>query len=399
MASFSYVASDINGRTVRGRDTADNYQQLIEKLKEKNLFCTSYTEIVEKEEKAKYKFKTKDLAFLCRQLSSMLTSGISIVRALNILYTQQEDKKQKAVLLEIYEDVQRGRSFSESVASKKGVFPVFFVSMVAAGEASGNLDMIMQRVSDHYAKENKINNKIKSSMTYPIVLLVLMLIIVIAMFTFIMPMFMDMFSSPDDMPALTKAMMDFSGFLKEKWYICIAIVIALVFVIRILLKTPNTRLKYDELLCNMPKIGKLMKTIYTSRFARTMSNLFSSGMQMVECIEKSVGTLGNSYIEKVFRDQVIEDVKQGESLSNAITKTNIFEGIFTSIIYVGEESGTLDDILAKTADYYDEEADTAISKLVGLMEPLLIIILGVCVGLIVASVLPALYGSFGAVAN
>ena len=120
---------------------------------------------------------------------------------------------------------------------------------------------------------------------------------------------------------------------------------------------------------------------------------------MVECIEKSVGTLGNSYIEKVFRDQVIEDVKQGDSLSNAITKTNIFEGIFTSIIYVGEESGTLDDILAKTADYYDEEADTAISKLVGLMEPLLIIILGVCVGLIVASVLPALYGSFGAVAN
>lgn len=399
MASFSYVASDINGRTVRGRDTADNYQQLIEKLKEKNLFCTSYTEIVEKEEKAKYKFKTKDLAFLCRQLSSMLTSGISIVRALNILYTQQEDKKQKAVLLEIYEDVQRGRSFSESVASKKGVFPVFFVSMVAAGEASGNLDMIMQRVSDHYAKENKINNKIKSSMTYPIVLLVMMLIIVIAMFTFIMPMFMDMFSSSDDMPALTKAMMDFSDFLKEKWYICIAIVIALVFAIRILLKTPSTRLKYDELLCNMPKVGKLMKTIYTSRFARTMSNLFSSGMQMVECIEKSVGTLGNSYIEKVFRDQVIEDVKQGESLSNAITKTNIFEGIFTSIIYVGEESGTLDDILAKTADYYDEEADTAISKLVGLMEPLLIIILGVCVGLIVASVLPALYGSFGAVAN
>lgn len=399
MASFSYVASDINGRTVRGRDTADNYQQLIEKLKEKNLFCTSYTEIVEKEEKAKYKFKTKDLAFLCRQLSSMLTSGISIVRALNILYTQQEDKKQKAVLLEIYEDVQRGRSFSESVASKKGVFPVFFVSMVTAGEASGNLDMIMQRVSDHYAKENKINNKIKSSMTYPIVLLVMMLIIVIAMFTFIMPMFMDMFSSPDDMPALTKAMMDFSDFLKEKWYICIAIVIALVFAIRILLKTPSTRLKYDELLCNMPKVGKLMKTIYTSRFARTMSNLFSSGMQMVECIEKSVGTLGNSYIEKVFRDQVIEDVKQGESLSNAITKTNIFEGIFTSIIYVGEESGTLDDILAKTADYYDEEADTAISKLVGLMEPLLIIILGVCVGLIVASVLPALYGSFGAVAN
>lgn len=399
MASFTYVASDINGRTIRGKETADDYQQLIEKLKEKNLFCTSYTELVEKEEKARYKFKTKDLAFLCRQLSSMLTSGISIVRALNILYTQQEDKKMKAVLLEIYEDVQRGRSFSESVASKKGVFPMFFVSMVAAGEASGNLDMIMQRVSDHYAKENKINNKIKSSMTYPIVLLVMMLIIMLALFTFILPMFMDMFSSPDEIPALTKAMMDFSDFLKEKWYICIAIVIALVFAVRILLKTPSTRLKYDELLCKMPKVGKLMKTIYTSRFARTMSNLFSSGMQMVECIEKSVSTLGNSYIEKVFREQVIEDVKQGESLSNAVTKTNIFEGIFTSIIYVGEESGTLDDILAKTADYYDEEADTAISKLVGLMEPMLIIVLGIGVGLVVASVLPALYGSFGAVAN
>lgn len=394
MSQFSYVASDANGRTVRGKEIADDYLDLIEKLRAKHIYCTSYREIEQKNKgDVKYKFKTADLAFMCRQLSSMLTAGISVVKALHILVTQCEVPKQKAVLTDIYEDVQKGRSFSEAISAKQGAFPNLFVSMVAAGEISGNLDVIMNRVSEHYAKENKLNNKIRGAMIYPCVLLVLMVTVVLALFAFIMPMFIEMFESPESMPFLTQILMHISNFITGQWYILIGVFIAIFIALRIILRTPSTRLKWDEMLCKMPKVGKLMCVIYTARFARTMSNLFASGMQMVDCIEKSVATLGNSYISKRF-EEVVEDVKQGESLSVAITKTEIFEGIFTSIIFVGEESGTLDDILAKTADYYDEEADSAVSKLTALLEPCMIIFLGAAVGLILAGVFPALYGSF-----
>ena len=394
MSQFSYVASDANGRTVRGKEIADDYLDLIEKLRAKHIYCTSYREIEQKNKgDVKYKFKTADLAFMCRQLSSMLTAGISVVKALHILVTQCEVPKQKAVLTDIYEDVQKGSSFSEAISAKQGAFPNLFVSMVAAGEISGNLDVIMNRVSEHYAKENKLNNKIRGAMIYPCVLLVLMVTVVLALFAFIMPMFIEMFESPESMPFLTQILMHISNFITGQWYILIGVFIAIFIALRIILRTPSTRLKWDEMLCKMPKVGKLMCVIYTARFARTMSNLFASGMQMVDCIEKSVATLGNSYISKRF-EEVVEDVKQGESLSVAITKTEIFEGIFTSIIFVGEESGTLDDILAKTADYYDEEADSAVSKLTALLEPCMIIFLGAAVGLILAGVFPALYGSF-----
>ena len=160
MAYYSYVATDVNGSTVRGKEYADDYLDLSEMLRQKNLFCTEYTEIQEKQADAKYKFKTKDLAFICRQLASMLTAGISLVRSLHILYSQEENKKAKAALLEIYEDVQKGRSFSEAIQARPGVFPMLFVSMVAAGEASGNLDVIMTRVADYYLNQNKIMSTI-----------------------------------------------------------------------------------------------------------------------------------------------------------------------------------------------------------------------------------------------
>ena len=189
MAIFRYTATDLGGRTVRGRESAEDKNALIEKLREKGLFCTSFTEEVGKVQEAKVKFKTKDLSFICRQISTMLTSGITLVKALSILVSQQENKKMKAVLTELYDDVQRGKSFSEALQAQGNAFPNLFVSMVAAGESSGNLDLIMQRLSAHYDKENKTNNKIRSAMTYPMVLGAIMVIIVIALFTFIIPAF------------------------------------------------------------------------------------------------------------------------------------------------------------------------------------------------------------------
>ena len=399
MTTFTYVATDTNGKKVRGKENAENSQELIEKLRQKGLFCTSYKDVTKsKASDVKFKFKTKDLAFFCRQLAAMLTSGISLVKSLHILQSQTENKKQKQVLLDIYEEVQKGRSFSEAIATKPGVFPDLFVSMVSAGEVSGNLDMIMNRVAEHYAKDSKTQNKIKGAMIYPIVLLVLLVVIFIAMFTTILPMFRDLITDESEMPALSAVMFAISDFMIGYWYILVAVFVVIVIIIRIILKTPASRLKYDEMLLRLPKVGKLLRTIYTARFSRTMANLFSSGMQMVECIEKSVGTLGNSYIIQAF-DDVIENVKRGEALSVALGRINVFEGMFVSIIYVGEEAGALDTILEKSSDYYDEEADSAISSLVSLLEPVMIIFMGIMIGCILAGVFPILYSGMEGMGN
>ncbi|MBQ2799494.1 MAG: type II secretion system F family protein [Ruminiclostridium sp.] len=392
MTTFSYVATDVNGKKLKGKETAEDAAELVDKLRQKGLFCTSYKDLTAgKANDVKFKFKTKDLSFFCRQLAAMLTSGVSLVKSLHILQSQTENKKMKAVLLDIYEEVQKGRSFSEAIATKPGVFPGLFVSMVGAGEASGNLDMIMNRVSEHYAKDSKTQNKIKGAMIYPIVLLVLLVVMMVAMFTFIMPMFRGLMMEGDEIPPLSAAMFAISDFFINQWYILVIALIAIVIAFRIILTTPASKLKWDEMLLRLPKVGGLLRTIYTARFARTMSNLFASGLQMVDCIEKSVGTLGNTYIIKSFED-VVENVKRGEALSVAIGRINVFEGMFVSIVYVGEESGTLDQILEKSSDYYDDEADSAISSMVSLLEPVMIILMGLMVGCILAGVFPILYG-------
>lgn len=389
LKNYTYVAKDKLGKTLKGAISAENSGELMRIIHSRELFLLSYSESVSVTRGSGHKFKLKELAFICRQLSSMLTAGMSLVKSLDILYKEQASKKAKAVLLEVYEQVQKGSSLSQALNMQSGAFPEFFISMVAAGEASGSLDTVMGRLSDHYAKENRLNNKIKSATTYPIILSIMALVVVIGLFAFIMPTFMDMFENVE-LPMLTRVMIAISDFVRGKWYVLIIIAAAIFIAIRITLRTPSGRLFFDRSILSLPKVGKLITKVYTGRFARTLSSLYSSGISMVECLEKSASVLGNQYINKAF-EEVIDSVKRGETISNSISKTNIFESMFCSILYVGEESGALDDILVKTSDYYEEESDSAITRLVGLLEPVLIIFLGALVGLVIASILPAMY--------
>lgn len=397
MKSFSYVAKTAAGKQIKGTINAEDEREFSVKLKEKGHILVSYEEKEIGAKKTVKKFKTKELAFNCRQLAAMLTSGLTLVKALDILSKEQPTEASKAIWQNVYENVQKGESFSASLEMHKGVFPDFLTSMVSAGESSGSLDVIMQRMSDHYAKENKMNNTIKGAMTYPLVLLVLCLAIVVLLFTFIMPMFTGMFESPDAMPPLTRVMMGFSASLTKYWFVYIGVIVGVVYGAIYALKIPSTRLKWDKFIIKVPVAGPLVVKIYTARFSRTLASLYSSGIPMVECLQRSSAILGNRYISQCF-ENVVDEVKQGETLSASITRTEIFDSMFCSIIYVGEEAGALDTILQKTSDYYDEEADSAVGRLVGLLEPVMIIIMGVAVGLVVASVLPALYGSFDAIA-
>lgn len=398
MKSFSYVAQDAKNKQVKGIINAETEQEFLKKAKEKGLYVKDYRESDSNDSKTMYKFSTKELAFCCRQLSAMLTSGLTLVKSIDILVKEQENEKARGIWQDIYENVQKGESFSATLEMHAGTFPDFLISMVGAGETSGSLDIIMQRMADHYNKENKLKNTVKSAMIYPIILLVLCVVVVIFLFTFIMPTFIDMFEDKSKMPALTKVLAAISDFIREKYILLIAIVLGLIVLIKYLLKTPKTRLAFDKMLIKGPGFGPLITKIYTGRFARTLSSLYSSGIPMVECLERASRILGNSYVDERFVD-VIDEVKQGETLSSAITRTEIFEPMFCSVIYVGEESGALDSILEKTSEYYEEESDSAVQRLVSMLEPILIIFMGVIIAMVVMGIYPALYGSFEAIEN
>ena len=392
MKTFVYTATDVQGNTIKNaRMVAEDVNDFLEKIHEKGLFCSSYKETTSKKSATLHKFKTKELSYNCRQLSAMLTSGLTLVRALDILYKEQEKDSAKQVFRDIYEEVQKGTAFSDALRMQQGAFPDFMVSMIQAGESSGSLDVIIRRLEMYYDKQNKLNNKIKSSMMYPIILAVLCLAIVILLFTFIMPTFKDLMTE-EDMKGLTGALFAITDSLTGYWYIYIGSVLAIVFLVFYSLKIPDVRYKFDKLICKMPKAGKLVVKIYTGRFARTLSSLYSSGIPMVEALERSASVLSNSYIEKAFIT-VIDEVKQGEQLSVSIQRTGIFESMFCSILFVGEESGALDTILEKSADFYEDESDEAIQRLVCIIEPVMIIIMGAAIGTVIAGILPAIYNS------
>lgn len=398
MKSYSYVAQDARGKQVKGKANAENEQEFLEKMKERGLFIKDYGEEANSSTRSIYKFSTKELAFCCRQLSAMLTSGLTLVKSIDIMRNEQENDKAKAIWQDIYENVQKGESFSATLEMHRGSFPDFLISMVGAGEASGSLDVIMTRMSDQYAKENKLMNTVKGALVYPIILGVLCVVIVIFLFTFIMPTFLDMYEDPSTMPFLTKVMKAISDFIRKRWYILIILAVFIILGINYALKAPNLRYKVDRMIIKGPGWGPLVTKIYTARFSRTLSSLYSSGIPMVECLQRASAILGNMYVDDKF-ESVVDEVKQGETLSAAITRTEIFESMFCSVIYVGEESGALDSILEKTSDYYEEESDSAVERLVHMVEPIMLIFMGVIIGLVVCGIYPALYGSMESIEN
>ncbi|MBQ6042454.1 MAG: type II secretion system F family protein [Oscillospiraceae bacterium] len=391
--SFTYTAKDAVGNIRKGVMTAEDEQEFLAKIREKGMYVTEYKERQSNVKTVK-KFKTKDLAFATRQMAAMLTSGLTLVKALDILCKEQESEAARNVWRDVYENVQKGESFSDSLEVHGSVFPTLMTSMVGAGEASGQMDIIMQRLSDYYANQNKISNTIKSAMVYPIILAVLTVAVVIGVFVFIMPTFSQLYDDESKMPALSRAMMNIGKFMVKHWLILVLLLFAIIFVSVYMLKLPDVRMKWDRFIIKGPAFGKLVVKIYTARFAQTMASLYSSGLPMVECLKRSADTLNNSYISMKFRD-IVDEVKSGETLSSSIQRADIFDSMFCSIIYVGEESGALDEILAKTAEYYDEEADSAVKRLCSLLEPLMLIIMGIVIGLVCAAFFPALYESIG----
>ena len=300
MKSYAYTAQGFSGETVKGVIRAETLDEFKRAIYEKKLYLVQFNEVSFFSSGIKYRMKTKELAFLCRQLSSMLNAGLTLDKALDTLYADQTNKKMREVLSAVGQEVQKENALSKALVLQEGVFPELLINMVMAGEAGGSLDVIMAQLSEHYAKENKTQNKIKSAITYPIILCLITAVMVLSVFTFIIPAFMELFEGTD-IPALTRVMLNISNFVRTRWYILILVSAGLVVLFRFAWHSVICRIAIEKAVLSIPKIGKLIIKIYTGRFARTLSLLYASGIPMVDCLEKSVHVLSNTYMESRFR--------------------------------------------------------------------------------------------------
>ncbi|WP_074350269.1 type II secretion system F family protein [Proteiniborus sp. DW1] len=343
------------------------------------------------------KITKRDLAVFCRQFYTMLNAGVTIVKCLNILEAQTENKVMRKATRTTLDDVQKGMTLSEAMRKHDTVFPNLLVNMVEAGEISGNLDIIMERMAMHYEKENKIENKIKGAMIYPIVLGVVSIAVVIFLLVAVMPTFINMFeSSGVELPAPTRILLNISNSLQNQWYIYLASILVLVLGVGYFGRQESGRLFIDSLKLCMPVIKNTNIKVATSRFTRTLSTLLSSGIPLLQALDVVSKIVNNKFLSYKL-ENAKEEVRKGVLLSRAIKEIRTFPPMVDSMIKIGEESGSLDEVLCKSADFYDEEVETAVQQMTEILQPILVIIMALIVGFIVIAMALPMFDMVNAV--
>lgn len=396
MARFKYVAKDMSGKVHKGTVEAASENALTQQLREENLYLVEAKDL--NGAKKHKKLKAKQLAAFCRELSTLLASGVTLVRALDIISEQEGmNKDERDIYKDVLQDLKRGISLSDAMESKE-CFPDLMIGMIRSGEGSGNLDLVTQRLSIQYEKDYKLTQQVKSAMTYPCILLVLCVAIVILIVTFILPQFQSLFDQMESLPMITNILIAVSNFLVQKWYIALLAVAVIVALIRIIVGIPSVRRGVDWLKVHMWGFGKLFKVVYTARFARTLSSLYSSGMPLVSAVGVAAKTIGNGYVESQF-DEVITMVRGGVPLSQGLREVDGLLKKLSSTILVGEESGRLDVMLDSIAEILETDAEQATKRMVTLLEPILIIFMALIVGCIMIGVMLPIYQSYSAIEN
>ncbi len=393
MKTYSVNAINSKGVEIKETISAESPQQLTDIIKGRNLYLIEYKEYVSSTSSV-VKLKLKSLVIFCRQLSTMIGAGIPIVQALDMVQSKADDMKSKKIYSNIYEEVQKGNALSAAMKAQDGAFPELLINMVEAGELGGTLDNSLLQMSTYFEKENKLNNKIKAASVYPMILGIISVAVVLLLVTFVLPTITGMFDAAL-MPWPTKILMGISNFLIDNWLLILLVVGLVVIGWSMLLKVDIVRYNFDKLKLDVPVVGKLMRTVYSARAARAMASLNSSGIQPLDMIETTGKVLGNKYLEAQFMDILLE-VSKGGLISEAIASTNSFDPMLSSMIFIGEESGALETILSNTADYFDEESDAATTKLVSMLEPIMIIVLGFAIGFIVVAIIMPMFSMYSA---
>lgn len=401
MATYKYQLIDQNGKTKKGTIEANDELTARQSLKpDGTLVSIEMAGALDKEINISIgaPVKPKELAIFCKMFKSILAAGVTVIEALGMLAEQTENKKFKATIETVHDDVQKGETLSGAFAKHPKYFPEMMIQMTAAGEASGSLEVSFERLSTHFEKDAHLKALIGKSLVYPIILICVIVGVVIIMMTVIVPQFTSTFDEIGaELPGITKAVMAVSDFIVNRWFIMFVIVAGIVAGIIALKKTERGAYLFGQLGLKAPLFGNLTVKSASARLTRTLSTLVASGMSLVEAIHITAKIMTNEVVKQaMFKAE--QDVMQGIPLSTPILESEVFPAMVPQMIKIGEETGSLEDMLSKIADYYDEEVEMATEALVAAMEPLIIIVMaGTVLPIILAVLMPmfSLYDSIG----
>lgn len=394
MPDYRYKAIGADGARIEGVQTAHSEIQILELLRNNKQVPISIEEIsnISKDVNLSSRFnkvKLKDISIFCRQFFTMLNAGVTILNVLEILKNQTLNKRLQVVIHEIHEKVQKGMSLSEAMGEFKKDFPDLLINMVAVGEVSGNLDGIMERMAIHFDKEYRTTEKVKSAMVYPVVLAIVAISVVTFLLVAVMPTFVGMFqSSGVELPLPTRILLTLSNALIEYGLFIVIAFGGIFMFIKAVINTPKGQFAIDQMKLKLPVVKALNKMIITTRFTRTMSMLVASGVPLIQSLEVVAKVVQNKVVEKSMHHAITE-VKKGISLSIPLKEMGHFPVMVHYMVGIGEESGSLDDILSRTATFYDEELETTIARTMALIEPIMIVVMAILIGSIaIAMVMP-----------
>ena len=400
MGNYTYKAKTNTGENIVGTFEASDKMTVVNFLKGKGYLPISITDSAEKGKevqlKVTKKVKAKDLAILCRQFQTMLNAGVSVIGCLDMLKKQTENPSLKAAISKIYDEVQKGKNLSESMKALNKIFPVLFTSMIEVGEVSGTLEVVLGRLAEQFEKDNKIRSKVSTAMVYPAVIGCIAAVMVIFMIIVIVPKFVGMVASVGgELPLPTKILLFVSG-LFTNWIFLVCLTLAIVgltYGFKKFKSTEKGKFIIDSILYKMPMVGKNVQKILASRFTRTLSTLLGSGVSLIQSLEVVDKVVNNQLVTRGLV-KVKEDIKRGSSLSGPLERLGIFPIMVTQMISVGEEAGSLDAIMEKVAEFYDEEVETSISKLVAMLEPIMMMLLAIVIGFIVVSMIMPVFSMY-----
>lgn len=395
MAEFKYSAQTARGTTVNGTITAGTRDAALLTLRNQSLKPLSIDEVKTGGFSLNFKIggnkvKNKDLVVMTRQLSTMVSAGVPLMRSLTTMAEQTESDALKEVLSDVSKDVQSGMSLGEAFEKHPDAFNDVYVNMVKAGEAGGILDDILKRLAIQQEKSESIRKKVKSAMTYPVILMIITIAAFFGLMLFVIPqlgqILYDLGGPEAKLPALTVAMLAISDFMKTYWYLIFGAMAVGIYLLRRYLKTPVGKSQFHHLIIKVPGFGNIVTKLAVARFARTFAALIGAGVSILEALRVTGEAIGNEAFKEALEQAAI-DVKNGEQLSASVAKSGLFPGIVSQMLGVGEETGQTDEVLLKVAEFYEEEVDALIDGISSIIEPVMIVVMGGVVGLVAASVM------------
>lgn len=397
MAQYNYKAMDKNGKAKKGSIEAINLDKAKEKLKSEGLIVQDIKEQGAGKKGGGKKVKDKDLAVFCKQFSAVLNAGVTIISALEMMSEQLENKTLKRALQEAQSYVQKGGTLADAFKLNPKVFPPIMINMTAAGEMSGNLEICFDRLTTHFETANALHSKVKGAVTYPIVILIVVVAVVAVLLVGVIPQFSQMFDDlGSELPAATQMLVNLSNFLQHKWYILVIIVAAIVFGLKAFGKTEPGSLMYAKVGIKFPLFGNLTIKSAAATFSRTMATLMASGISLIDAVEQVAKMINNRIIREALLDAKTQ-IAKGVPLSKPLRDCGIFPPMLPQMTKIGEETGNIEDMMDKVADYYEMEVNDATDALTAAMEPLVIVIMGVVVGGIVMAIYSPMLSMYDAI--